>query len=127
MVGFGGLDIPYLGGTYLRLLPAAVRRIGLRRAAPEEALWAYCHPWEFDSDEAFHLHDHIGMLASRIAWLRRSRMESKVRRLLEEPVAPPLCEVAAALAGRDLPEVDPTRAPQLGPVARWANGRLRGR
>jgi polysaccharide deacetylase family protein (PEP-CTERM system associated) len=127
MVRLGLIDLPYLGGTYLRLLPAAVRRIGLRRAAQDEALWAYCHPWEFDTEEAFHQHDHIGTLASRIAWLGRSRMGRQLGRLLRESVAPPLGEVADDLAGDDLPVVDPNRPPELGWVARWANGRLRQR
>ena len=127
MVRLGPIDLPYLGGTYLRLLPAAVRRIGLRRATRDEALWAYCHPWEFDTDEAFHPHDHIGTLASRIAWLGRSRMGRQLGRLLRESVAPPLGEVANDLAGDDLPVVDPNRPPELGWVARWANGRLRQR
>ena len=127
MVRLGPIDLPYLGGTYLRLLPVAVRRFGLRRAASDEALWAYCHPWEFDTDEAFHPHDHIGTLASRIAWLGRSRMERQLGLILGEPVASPLTEVAAGLAGDDLPVVDPSRPPALGSVARWANGRLRQR
>ena len=127
MVRLGPIDLPYLGGTYLRLLPAAVRRIGLRRATRDEALWAYCHPWEFDTEEAFHQHDHIGTLASRIAWLGRSRMGRQLGRLLRESVAPPLGEVADDLAGDDLPVVDPNRPPELGWVARWANGRLRQR
>ena len=90
-------------------------------------LWAYCHPWEFDPDEAFHPHDHIGMLASRIAWLRRSRMERQIRRLLADPVAGPLGESLASLDSDSLPIVDPVRNHDLGPAARWANGRLRER
>jgi len=129
LVRVPGFDLPYLGGTYLRLLPSFVRQYGLRRSGDDEALWAYCHPWEFDPDEAFHPHQHIGMLASRVAWLRRSRMERQVRQLLSDPVARPLGEVARDLAdnGSDLPVVDPTRAPEVGRVARWADGRLRDR
>ena len=127
LVRLPGIDLPYLGGTYLRLLPSALRRFGLARADPDEVLWAYCHPWEFDPDEAFHPHDHIGMLASRIAWLRRSRMEHQIRHLLADPVAGPLSEAVANLDSDSLPIVDPTQSPDLGPAARWANGRLRKR
>ena len=133
LVRVPGIDLPYLGGTYLRLLPSGIRRHGLRQSRPEEALWAYCHPWEFDPDEAFHPHEHIGMLASRIAWLRRSRMERQVRGLLADPVAEPLGEIATRLdtdrpaADSDLPVVDPTVEPEVGRTARWADGRLRNR
>ena len=54
-------------------------------------------------------------------------MGRQLGRLLEEPVASPLAEVADGLAGDDLPVVDPSRPPELGSVARWANGRLRRR
>ena len=119
------LDLPYLGGTYLRLLPDAVRRHGQRRAGPDEVLWTYCHPWEFDPDEPYHPHDHIGTIASRIAWLRRTHMERRVRRLLAEPVAAPLGERVGAIAASDLPVVDHLQPPALGRVARLTNGRLR--
>jgi len=127
LVRVPGLDLPYLGGTYLRLLPSFVRQYGLHRSGAEEVLWAYCHPWEFDPDEAFHPHQHIGKLASRVAWLRRSRMERQVRRLLTDPTARPLGELARNLIedGTDLPVVDPSTTPQVGRVAQWADGRLR--
>ncbi len=127
LVRVPGFDLPYLGGTYLRILPSFVRHYGLRRSSADEALWSYCHPWEFDPDEAFHPHQHIGMLASRVAWLRRSRMERQVRQLLDDPVAPPLGEVAGELAedGSDLPVIDPATTPEVGRIARWADGRLR--
>ena len=67
------------------------------------------------------------MLASRIAWLRRSRMEHQIRHLLADPVAGPLSEAVANLDSDSLPIVDPTQSPDLGPAARWANGRLRKR
>jgi peptidoglycan-N-acetylglucosamine deacetylase len=129
LVRMPGIDLPYLGGTYLRLLPSFVRRHGLRRAGPDEALWAYCHPWEFDPDEAFHPHQHIGMLASRVAWLRRSHMERQVRRMLGDPLAGPLGVVAVQLSseGTDLPVIDPKKPASAGRIARWADGRLRDR
>ena len=88
-------------------------------------LWTYCHPWEFDPDEAYHPHEHIGTLASRVAWLRRSRMERRFRRLLGEPVGPPLADRVQSLAAAGLPVVDPAQPPALSRAARLANGRLR--
>ncbi len=122
-----GFALPYLGGTYLRLLPNFVRRYGLSRSGSNEALWAYCHPWEFDTEESFHPHEHIGMLASRVAWLGRSRMERQVRRLLNDPVAGTLGELALHLAanGASLPAVDPVAPPVVGRAAQWADGWLR--
>ncbi|HCV33778.1 MAG TPA: polysaccharide deacetylase family protein [Acidimicrobiaceae bacterium] len=127
VVRLGPIVLPYLGGTYLRLLPVAVRRFGLRRASEDEVLWAYCHPWEFDPDELFHQHAHIGELASRIAWLRRSRMERQVRRLLSDPVGPPLAEVAASLGipVTSLEVIDPERVAPRNRMAQWTDGRLR--
>ena len=102
---------------------------GLRRSGGDEVLWAYCHPWEFDSDEPFHPHEHIGMLASRVAWWNRSRMERQVRRLLADPVADPLAMVAETMVadGRNLEVVDPTTVRPASRSARWADGRLRER
>ena len=119
------LDLPYLGGTYLRVLPDFVRRHGQRRAGSEEVLWTYSHPWEFDTDEPYHVHEHIGAVASRVAWLRRGRMEDRVRRLLSEPTAPPLVERVEALVVGSLPVVDYAQPSVLGRAARFANGRLR--
>jgi hypothetical protein len=119
------LDLPYLGGTYLRVLPDFVRRHGQSRAGSEEILWTYSHPWEFDTDEPYHVHEHIGAVASRVAWLRRGRMESRVRRLLSEPTAAPLVERVEALVVGSLPVVDYAQPSVLGRAARFANGRLR--
>ena len=127
LVRFPGVDLPYLGGTYIRLLPDIVRRIGLRRATSSEVLWTYCHPWEFDTHEPYHTLPHIGRLASRIAWLGRSRMADRMGRVLTNPIGAPLGRIASGLASTDLPVVDPGAPPNLGPMARWADGRLRER
>ena len=124
---FSGIDLPYLGGTYIRLLPDIVRRIGVQRATPSEVLWTYCHPWEFDVHEPYHTFTHIGWLASRIAWLGRARMADRMTRVLTNPIGPSLGSIASDLAGTDLPVVDPAVSPSLGPMARWTDGRLRER
>lgn len=127
LVKLGVTQIPFLGGTYLRILPDAVRRYGTRRAPAEQVLWTYCHPWEFDADEPFFRFNDIGWLASRIGWLNRKRMGSRVERVLRGPVAPPLGEVVAGLDRQSLPVVaiDAAAVHEPGRVARAFNGLLR--
>ena len=71
-------EIPYLGGTYLRLLPSVLHRIGHKRSRPEEILWTYFHPWEFDTEEKYYRQEFIGSLANRLAWLGRRRHTTAV-------------------------------------------------
>jgi peptidoglycan-N-acetylglucosamine deacetylase len=97
LVHVAGLDLPFLGGAYLRVLPRPVQRFGLRRAPDGAVLWTYCHPWEFDPDEAFYVFDDGGWMASRIGWLNRKNMMRRVERLLAGPVGPSLGACAERL------------------------------
>lgn len=101
----GPLTIAFLGGTYLRLLPAALRRRGVRRADPDTVLWTYCHPWEFDPDEPFYVYEHGGWLVSRIGWLNRKGMLKRVEATLRPVAGATLGEIVASL--KDLPTFDP--------------------
>ena len=101
----GPATIPFLGGTYLRLLPGAIRRRGVRRAGPEVVLWSYCHPWEFDPDEPFYVYEHGGWLVSRIGWLNRRGMMKRVESTLRPTAGQPLGEIVAGLG--ELPIFDP--------------------
>ena len=107
VVTVGGVAVPFLGGTYLRILPAALRRIGVRRSGPDEVLWTYCHPWEFDPAEPFYRYAHASWLTSRVGWLNRRGMLRRVRRVIAGGAGPPLGEVAKRLAtDANLPVVD---------------------
>ena len=108
LVRVAGMEVPFLGGAYLRLLPRAVQRYGMRRTAPEAVLWTYCHPWEFDADEKFYVFDDGGWVASRVGWLNRRNMMKRVERVLDGPVGPSLGACAARLvADPTLPVIDP--------------------
>ncbi len=49
---FGRWTLPVAGGGYLRILPMAYTRFGLRHAASEDAPFLiYCHPWELDTGQ----------------------------------------------------------------------------
>jgi polysaccharide deacetylase family protein (PEP-CTERM system associated) len=92
----GGVDRlanPYLGGIYFRVLPWPAIEYGLRHAGPDEVLWLYAHPYDFDPDEAFQQRPDLSRAKSRLQWLNRSRMFARVERLFTRGgVAPPLGE-----------------------------------
>jgi polysaccharide deacetylase family protein (PEP-CTERM system associated) len=122
------VDVPFLGGAYLRLLPRAVLRYGLRRAPADAVLWSYCHPWEFDPDESFYVFDDGGWVASRVGWLNRKRMMARVERLLDHPRGSTLGSIAARLVDDPTLEVvDPTSFAPVAAAAprRRLNGLLR--
>jgi polysaccharide deacetylase family protein (PEP-CTERM system associated) len=127
VVRMAHVDVPFLGGAYLRLLPRAVLRYGLRRAPAGSVLWSYCHPWEFDPDESFYVFDDGGWVASRIGWLNRKRMMTRVERLLDHPRGPSLGSVAAQLVhDPELVTVDPSSfVPVVAAPRRRLNGLLR--
>ena len=106
VMSLGPLTIPFLGGTYLRLLPAVIRRRGIRLADPDTVLWSYCHPWEFDADEPFYVYEHGGWLVSRIGWLNRKGMMKRVEATLRPVAGPMLGEIVASFG--ELPIFDPS-------------------
>ena len=93
----GPLTNPYLGGIYFRVLPWSAVRYGLAHAHPDELLWAYCHPYDFDPGEPFQKRPDLGPWKSRLQWINRRRMYERVERLLERGTAPPLCERVESL------------------------------
>ena len=102
-----GFTIPYLGGAYFRLFPSVVRKMGVRRSSSEEALWTYCHPWEFDPEEKYYQLENVGRVASRIAWIGRKGMEYKMRDFLKEASSQTLGEIASKIDPSQLKIVTP--------------------
>ncbi len=88
----GPITNPYLGGIYFRVLPWTAVRYGLSRAHPDELLWAYCHPYDFDPDEPFQPRPDLGPWKSRLQWINRRRMFDRVDRLLARGSGAPLGE-----------------------------------
>lgn len=99
-----GTGLPYLGGTYLRVLPWPAVAAALRSAPAAALLWTYCHPYDFDAGAPF-WRVEPSWWQSRLLWLNRRRMFDKVGRVLARGAAPPLAERVAA--GLDLPTWSP--------------------
>ncbi|MEY4130121.1 MAG: hypothetical protein RLZZ31_245 [Actinomycetota bacterium] len=101
---FGPLTVPYLGGAYLRLIPAFLRKRAVQKANPDDVLWTYCHPYEFDPDEPFYSFADGGWIAARVSHFRRKAMLKLMEGVVAEP-GPKLSAVAAEL--RDLQVFSP--------------------
>jgi polysaccharide deacetylase family protein (PEP-CTERM system associated) len=95
VVRMGGYGIPYLGGTYLRVLPWPAVRLALRGNADGAGRWLYCHPYDFDVD-APRWAVESSRFQNWLLWVNRHRMFGKVTRVLATGAAPPLREVVAS-------------------------------
>jgi polysaccharide deacetylase family protein (PEP-CTERM system associated) len=79
----GRLGIPYLGGIYMYALPFALVKYFVAQSSPEEVLWTYTHPYDFDVEEKFIPTLHGSLFASIVLWLARLVAERKIERVLE--------------------------------------------
>ncbi len=79
----GGRNLPFVGGGYLRLLPMAYVRWGMRRVIDKEGrpLMVYVHPWEIDPDQPVL---DVGPLTRLRHYGRLAGVENRLHRLLGE-------------------------------------------
>ena len=97
---FGKWRIPYLGGIYLYSMPLFLARHWLAKATPDEVLWTYTHPYDFDREQVFKAMPNTPLWVSFVLWMSRRIAEGKIKAILAEGAAPPLGE---RLANRELP------------------------
>jgi len=98
---FGPFNLPYLGGFYFRYLPAAIVKNRIARSGRDDALWFYCHPYDFDHEER-----NIGIkgassIVSLLLWFNRKNTLRKLQLLIDKDVirfGPPFAE--QILSGR---------------------------
>jgi polysaccharide deacetylase family protein (PEP-CTERM system associated) len=92
VVRAGGIGLPYLGGVYLRAIPAAASTAARRSVGRSQLLWIYCHPYDFDPDEEFWVVPDAGRLGSRLLWYNRRRTFAKIEAMLRGRAGRPLAE-----------------------------------
>jgi len=80
-----GRRLPVAGGGYHRLLPWPFIRYAIARTIESgESFVAYCHPYEFDSDEFSHLSFSLPWKTHLHQGLVRRGFEVKFRKMLQE-------------------------------------------
>ncbi len=95
LAALGPWRLPYLGGFYLRYLPLPLIQWLRERAACDELPWTYCHPYDFDIDEAFTPMRDAALWVSLLLWFRRRGTRNKLARLMADGCAPPFAEQIA--------------------------------
>jgi SAM-dependent methyltransferase len=95
VAGVGRLAVPYLGGTYLRLLPGALTSV-LHRRGDRKVPWTYVHPYDADRGEPFWVVPDAGWL-SPLLWFGRRGVLAKLDTLLDG-AGPPLRDRLASAA-----------------------------
>jgi peptidoglycan-N-acetylglucosamine deacetylase len=105
--GVGSVLIPFLGGIYLRYVPARLSSHFLRRLDDVAVPWTYSHPYDIDPDERFFVMPHANWLTSLIVHTRRSSTLACLEKVIAAAggAGRPLGEIAQELASLDLPSI----------------------
>jgi polysaccharide deacetylase family protein (PEP-CTERM system associated) len=90
-VEVGSRKMPFLGGSYFRLLPYMFTAFGLKKAAVDRAPVFYMHPYEIDPDrypdfyfEELKKTGKMKELKMRSMWIDRNSVLDKLERLITE-------------------------------------------
>ncbi len=79
----GKMRIPYLGGIYLYEMPMVAVRHFLSKALPDEVLWTYAHPYDFDAGQPFSRMPDTPLWVSLVLWEARRRAAKKITEVLK--------------------------------------------
>lgn len=102
----GPLTIPFLGGTYIRLLPRVITIGALRRQDKDSVMWTYCHPWDFDTEERFRRYPETGFITSILCFRGRRRMFPQLGAIINDLDCSSLSEIAASLLAPSATRLD---------------------
>lgn len=87
----GSRKVPFLGGSYFRLLPFMFTAIGIRNAAVQRNPIFYMHPYEIDPErypdyyfDELSKTGKVTELKMKSMWINRRGVEGKLKRLVSE-------------------------------------------
>lgn len=87
----GSRKIPFLGGSYFRLLPYFITAYGIKKESGKRAPVFYMHPYETDPDrypdyyfEELKKSGQMKELKMRSMWINRNGVKAKLERLISE-------------------------------------------
>lgn len=74
----GPAVMPFLGGVYLRYLPRRLIRRFLNQGDDRQCYWTYCHPHDFDHEQAFYRMKGASLAVSMALWFNRKNTFEKL-------------------------------------------------
>jgi hypothetical protein len=82
-VRLGGMNLPFVGGGYLRMLPQSFVRWGVRRLNRKEKqpVMVYLHPWEVDPEQP---RQSVGFLTRVRHYRNLAKTAERLDRLMRE-------------------------------------------
>ena len=108
---WGALEIPYLGGIYLRYLPLPVIKKTLQSSLGDAFPWIYIHPYDFDHEENFSFSPGVPRWVSILLWLNRKSTLSRISSLFDGTATTTFGKLADSLDLSVLPEYEPVSLP----------------
>ncbi len=81
VASYGPVSIPFLGGIYLRYLPIHIINYFLNKEKNNQSLWLYCHPHDFDHEEAYYTIKGTSRLTSLLLWFNRRHTFTKIEQI----------------------------------------------
>ena len=106
-----GIELPFLGGIYLRYLPHVIAKTFLKRQPREQPLWTYLHPYDIDVAEPYYRFPDRTAFSSWLLWRNRKNTLDKLRLLSEvAAIGLPFSERLATGEFESAPLFDPSRS-----------------
>lgn len=84
----GPFAIPFLGGIYLRYLPSWLVQYFLKSGAGQQCYWSYCHPYDFDHEEAYFRIPGTSAIVSILLWFNRKSAFKKIGAIYPRAAGP---------------------------------------